>query len=488
MALRYVGVFGLSTVAAVMYSFTEQRLGLLWRDWLTRRLVGLYLGDRLYYRMRIGEELANPDQRIADDVRAFTTSTLSIALIFLNSAFTLVAFSGVLWSISGTLFAVAVGYAALGSLTAIWLGRPLVRLNYDQSDREAGFRAALVGVREDAESIALAHGEPHLRSRLLRQVDGITGNLRRIIGVNRNLGFFTTGYSYMIQLIPVFVVAPLFIAGRAEFGVIAQSTMAFAFVLGAFSLIVNQFPMLSSYAAVVARLSALIDAIEEAAGRRAGAIDLVEDDRHLSFERVTLLDPHDGHPLVRDLTVRLDAGSRLLMRCPADTTAALLRAVSGLWEKGQGRIARPPGDGVIVLPEEPWLPHGTLRELLVGSQDGAVPDDRIRAAVHALALDDVVARVGGLDIELRRDVLSLHDERLVELARTLLAAPLFVLLPQDAGLGAAAAGRALAALAAQGIGYVVLGEVTLGPDHFDTTIEIASDGTWTHATTQRETA
>ena len=488
MALSYVGVFGLSTVAAVMYSFTEQRLGLLWRDWLTRRIVGLYLGDRLYYRMRIGEELANPDQRIADDVRSFTTSTLSIALIFLNSAFTLVAFSGVLWSISGTLFAVAVGYAALGSLTAIWLGRPLVRLNYDQSDREAGFRSALVGVREDAESIALAHGEPHLRSRLLRQVDGITGNLRRIIAVNRNLGFFTTGYNYMIQLIPVFVVAPLFIAGRTEFGVIAQATMAFAFVLGAFSLIVNQFPMLSSYTAVVARLSALMDAMQEAEERRAGAIDVVEDDRHLSFERVTLLDPHDGHPLVRDLTVRLDAGSRLLLRCAADTTAAVLRAVSGLWETGQGRIARPPGDRVIVLPEKPWLPHATLRELLAGSQDGAVSDDRIRDAVRALALDDVVARAGGLDVELGRDVLSPHDKRLVELARTLLAAPLFVLLPQDAGMGAAADGPALAALAAQRIGYVVLGEVTLGSDQFDSTIEVASNGTWTHATTQRETA
>ena len=487
-ALLYVGVFGVSTVAAVMYSFAEQRLGLLWRDWLTRRLVGLYLGNRLYYRMRMGEELANPDQRIADDVRSFTTSTLSIVLIFVNSALTLVAFSGVLWSISGTLFAVAVGYAAVGSLTAIWLGRPLVRLNYDQSDREAGFRAALVGVREEAALVALANGEPHLRTRLLRQVDGITGNLKRIIAVNRNLGFFTTGYNYMIQLIPVFVVAPLFIAGRVEFGVIAQSTMAFAFVLGAFSLIVNQFPTLSSYAAVVSRLSALIDAMEEAEARRASPIETIEDDRHLSFERLTLLDPHDGHPLVRDLTVRLDAGSRLLVRCPADTTEALLRAAAGLWETGQGRVVRPAGDGVLILPEEPWLPPGTLRELLVGGQS-AVPDDRVLAALHALALDGVVQRAGGLDVELGRDVLSQQEKRLVEVARALLAAPRFVVLPHfEANLGIARGGEALAALAARGIGYVVIGDVTVDAPHVDSIVDIAVDGTWKQTAMQEGAA
>ena len=70
---------------------------------------------------------------------------------------------GVLWSISRLLFVVAVGYAALGSLLAVVLGRPLVRLNYDQSDREADFRAELVHVRENAESVALLHREPTSR-------------------------------------------------------------------------------------------------------------------------------------------------------------------------------------------------------------------------------------------------------------------------------------------------------------------------------------
>jgi putative ATP-binding cassette transporter len=197
-ALLYIGVFGASTVAAVVYSFTEQRLGLLWRERLTRQLIARYFQDRAYYWLREHPEVANADQRIADDVRTFTTMTLSLALVLLNATFTIVAFSGVLWSISESLFVAAVLYAALGSGLTILLGRPLIRLNYSQADREASFRAELVHLRENAESVALQGREDQLGARLQRRVDDIVVNAKRIIAVNRNLGFFTTGYNYMI--------------------------------------------------------------------------------------------------------------------------------------------------------------------------------------------------------------------------------------------------------------------------------------------------
>jgi len=486
MALVYVGVFATLTVAAVTYRFAEERLGLLWRDWLTKRLVGVYLGGRLYHHMQIGEGLANPDQRIADDVRSFTSSTLSLCLIFLNGTFTVVAFSGVLWSISRPLFAVAAAYAAFGSLLAIVLGRPLVRLNYDQADREAGFRAALVNVRENADVIAIIQREPHLEARLRRNVEAITGNLKGIIAVNRNLNFFTTGYNYMIQLVPALVVAPLFIRGTAEFGVIPQSSMAFAHVVGAFSLIVNQFPMLSSYAAILARLSALVDAAEAAGGRPAAGIAVVEDESRLAFERLTLRTPQDGRVLVRELSVEVKAGARLLVRGPRDATTALLRAVTGLWDAGEGRVVRPARDGVLVLPDQPYLPPGTLRELLAGI-DVASPirDDRIREALRAVAVDGVVERAGGLDAELGRDVLSVEEKGLVGVARVLLAAPRFAVFAHlEAGVGPARAAEALAAVATRGIGCVVLGDEGLGREHFDAIVEIAPDGRWTRMATQ----
>src|SRR5262249_21125248 len=251
---------------------------------LTRRLTGLYLADRTYYWLKWSGGLDNPDERIADDVRTYTATTVSFALIFVNGTLTVVAFAGVLWSISPLLFGVAVGYAALGSLLTLLLGRPLIGLNSRQLDREADFRSALIHIRENAEAIALTRHEGRLTARLLRRIDALVDNYRRITSVNRNLGFFTTGYNYLIQNLPALIVAPLFTRGQVEFGVVTQSGLAFAQLLGAFSLVVNQFQSLSSYAAVVARIGALADGIDRVSPAVRHAIDTVEDRDRVAWE------------------------------------------------------------------------------------------------------------------------------------------------------------------------------------------------------------
>ena len=207
-------------------------------------------------------ELANPDQRIADDARAFTASALSFFLMAFNSSLTIVAFSGVLVLISPLLSAVAVLYAAMGSYMTLLLGRHLVKLNYDQLDKEAGFRAALIHVRENAESILLARREDVQSARLLRRLDRVITNFRAITTVNRNVGFFTAGYNWLIQIIPAVIIAPAYIAGKVEFGVITQSAMAFSTAVAAFSLFVTQFQSLSAFTAVVARLNSMVDALD----------------------------------------------------------------------------------------------------------------------------------------------------------------------------------------------------------------------------------
>ena len=260
-AFLYVGVFAASTVVAVIARFGEERLGILWRDNLTRRIVRRYLADETYHRLNVSGEVANPDQRISEDVRAFTVTTLSFALMAFNSAFTVVAFSEVLWTISPLLFGVAALYAASGSLFTIVLGRPLIRLNYDQLDKEASFRSGLIHVRDNAETIRLAHEEGAQTTKLLDRLDDLVANFRKITSINRNVGFFTTGYNWMIQIIPALIIAPAFIEGKIEFGVITQSAMAFSTLVAAFSLIVTQFQSLSSFAAVVARLSSLVGAV-----------------------------------------------------------------------------------------------------------------------------------------------------------------------------------------------------------------------------------
>ena len=260
-AFIYVGVFAALTVVAVISRFGEERLGLLWRDTMTRGIVRRYLADGNYHRLAASETLANPDQRISEDVRAFTVTTLSFTLMALNSIFTIVAFSEVLWTISPLLFGVAVAYAAGGSFFTFALGRPLIKLNYDQLDKEASFRSELIRVRDNSEAILQARDEEQQTTRLLSRLDDVVANFRKITSINRNVGFFTTGYNWLIQIIPALIIAPAFIAGKIEFGVITQSAIAFTTLVAAFSLIVTQFQSLSNFAAVVARLSALAEAV-----------------------------------------------------------------------------------------------------------------------------------------------------------------------------------------------------------------------------------
>jgi len=261
-AWMYLGVFGCSTVVAVFFRFSEERLGLLWREWLTRRITTIYIDYGLYLHGPGVQAISNPDQRMTEDVRQLTTTTLSFFLLVLNGTMTVLSFSGVLWMISPKLFLVALAYAALGSALTIWLGRPLIRMNYAQSDFEANFRSELIRAREDGKELTGSIGTAGIKETLNARIDDLTGNFRRIIGINRNLGFFTTGYNYLIQLIPVVMIAPMFIEGNVEFGVIGQASMAFATLLGAFSLVITQFQAISSYASVITRLGEFVEYAE----------------------------------------------------------------------------------------------------------------------------------------------------------------------------------------------------------------------------------
>jgi putative ATP-binding cassette transporter len=456
-AFLYIGVFAAMTAVAVLYRFTEERLGLLWRSWLTRRVVGRYLDNRTYLRLKESAEIDNADQRISEDVRAFTTTTLSFTLIVLNSTLAAFSFSGVLWTISPPLFVVAVGYAALGTLMSFFLGRPLVGLNYRQSDREADFRSALIHVGENAEPIALLRREDQLKPWLTRRIDATVENFRRITSVNRNLGFFTTGYNYLIQIIPALIVAPRFIRGEVEFGVITQSAVAFAQLLGAFSLFINQFGSISSFAAVVARLSALAGAVESTDAARPGIETVVDRDR-VAFERLTLRTSLADDPLVSDLSLVIPRGTRVLVKGPdEEALVALFRATAGIWPHGEGRIVRPTLDAILFLPQQPYLPPGTLRDLLIRPGSGQdTSDERILAAIHDGSLDPVVQRAGGLDAE--HDwptILSLGEQQQLAVTRLILARPTFALLDRaSTALGPAMLRRSLERLTSSSIAYI----------------------------------
>lgn len=482
-AWLYVGVFGGSVLVGVLFRFTEERLGLLWRDWLTRRITSLYIDQRIYLNLTGDDAISHPDQRMTEDVRQLTTSTLSFLLMILNGTMTVLSFSGVLWTISPKLFAVAVLYAIAGSALTILLGRPLIRLNYRQADREADFRSELIHTRTNADGIALSGIEADIRERLLDRIDGLVGNLRHIISVNRNLSFFTSGYNYLIQLIPVLIVAPLFIRREVEFGVIGQSAMAFATLLGAFSLVITQFQAISSYASVISRLGEFVEVTEKLAARReVTRIAITYGAGHFHFENVTLISPADDAPvLVKNLNLRLDPGS-LVRICGSNRAGrtALFRAAAGLHECGTGSIERPPADQVAFLPEQPYLPPGTLRELLVpAGASEEITDAQIQELLEKLGLGSLLKPNERTDVPRNwQDSLSLQEEKLLAIARTLLAKPRFAFIDElESALNDADRRRVLDLLDASGITCVLFGSPTDGTCS-GACLELHGDGSW----------
>jgi vitamin B12/bleomycin/antimicrobial peptide transport system ATP-binding/permease protein len=286
----------------------------------------------------------------------------------------------------------------------------------------------------------------------------------------------------LIQIIPALIVAPSFIAGQIEFGVITQSAMAFTLIVNALSLIVSQVQSLSNFAAVVARLGSLIEAAERKQEAPAAGIETREEDGRVAYEELTLLSAADGQPVLKELSISIPSGSRTLISGGNETgKVALFRATAGLWTTGKGRVIRPAATGIYFLAERPYLPPGTLREVLVPAKlERSISDGQINALLHELDLDPVSARAGGLNIEQHwGTLLSLGEQQMLAVIHVLLASPHFVFLDRiGTALNSGQVRKTLEMLSKNSISYINIGESDDLPDLYDAILEIGELGTW----------
>jgi putative ATP-binding cassette transporter len=258
--------------------------------------------------------------------------------------------------------------------------------------------------------------------------------------------------------------------------------MAFSHLIGAFSLIVTQFQQISSYAVVLARLGDLGDAVERIEASAGQRIERDESGTEIAFHDLTLRSPRDGGVLVRSLSARVPAGTRVLVTGPEPARVALFRATAGLWDAGEGRIVLPPPGEVLFVTERPYLPPGTLREVLVaGGQQPPADDAAILEALREFGVEAVVQRAGGLDAERDWDeLLSLGEQQALALARILLIAPRFACLDRPGTvLGARARLFALDVLTKRSIALLTFADddAELAARH-DARLELAVEGSW----------
>lgn len=356
-------------VIAVYQLYLNQWLQIRWRRWMTHCYLDRWLEDGLHYRMRLsGDAVDNPDQRISDDITQFIDQTLTVGIGLLSAIMTLASFCVILWGLSneiplsisgydlaipGYLVWIAGAFALAATVGSHLVGRRLIGLNFNQQRLGADFRFGLARVRMHSEQIALMRGEHVERGLLSDRFVDIVANWHDIMGRQKILTFFTTGYTQIAVILP--------------------------------------------YIILVA-------------------------DVHVETP--------DGTRLLARTNFVVEAGKALLLKGPSGCGKTILfRTISGFWPHSQGRVALTPNARVLVVPQKPYLPLGSLRTAVTYPARALdIPDERIGDALDKVGLGHLLQSLDRVDQW--SDAFSIGEQQRIAFARALLARPDVLLLDE----------------------------------------------------------
>ena len=444
---RVTWLIGIFILLAVYQAYLNQMLEIRWRRWLNDRYLRAWLADGAYYRMQlVARETDNPDQRIAEDVHLLAAHTLGLFTGGLRAIVTLVTFVAILWGLSGTLTVpvgvfsitipgsmvwVAVLYAIVGTWLTDWLGRPLVRLNFDRQRYEADYRFSLVRFRENTEGVALYHGEADEFRGFRKRFEHVVGNWWGIMRRQKRMAYFTNGYGLGAWIVPSIVAAPRYFRGEIGLGGLMQTTQAFQQVQDALSFFIQSYKEIAAWSAVVERLAGFERALEHVRHQSTdGGVRRAEGrPTHLTVEGVDL-DLPDGQPLMANINLSLLRGETVLLGGASGSgKSTLVRAIAGIWPFGRGEIHVPQGARVLFLPQRPYLPIGALRDVVSYPMPaGGVDDKTLREALEAVGLTEIAGR---LDEEAHWALqLSPGEQQRMAFARALVQKPGWLFLDE----------------------------------------------------------
>jgi vitamin B12/bleomycin/antimicrobial peptide transport system ATP-binding/permease protein len=438
----YVGLFAvLATihVARVMFEYyIQQALVIRWRAWLTDRMIGDWLDGRAYHKGRYTKAAVdNPDQRIQEDINSFPDNSITLGIGAISALVSLVSFTIILWSLSGPLNILGVEvpramtflayiFVIIASVIAFRIGRPLILLNFLQERFNASFRYALVRLRENSENVAFQRGERVEREVLGTRFRDVIGNMWAILFRSLKFSGWNLSVSQTAEIFPLIIQAPRFFAGQITLGDVQQTANVFGQVHDSLSFFRNAYDDFASYRAVLDRLTGLLDA--NSAARALPTAD-VEDGDDLQVRDLTVRRP-DERVLIDDLDLDAAAGTSLLVTGPSGGgKTTLLRSLAQLWPYANGSVRRPTDDGSLFLPQQPYLPLGTLRDALAYPGPASEMDDgRAAELLRKVYLPQLADQLDEVDDWARR--LSPGEQQRLGFARVLVTRPKVVFMDE----------------------------------------------------------
>lgn len=436
-----LGVFGvLATVHVARELITfylRQAFLIRWRGWLTQQLLERWLARQAYYRTHhVRQPIDNPDQRIQQDVDSFVASSLSLSMGLLDAVVSLFAFTLILWNLSGALAVLGLEvpramvflvylYVIVATVFAVWIGRPLVRLNFLNERFNASFRYALIRLREYGESIAFYRGEGVERATLLRRFADVITNMWAVVFRSLKLQGFNLTVSQGAVVFPFLVQAPRLLSKEITLGDVMQTAQAFDQVQGALSFFRSSYDEFAGYRAVLDRLTGFLDAVEEAG--QLPSVRIESAPQGLAIAALQVRTP-TGAALVTALNLDLAPGDALLIRGTSGVgKTTLLRALAGLWPHVEGSVRRPVDGAALFLPQKPYLPLGSLRTALHYPAE-ATSSGTAEEVLRQCQLGHLIPR---LDEQADwTGILSLGEQQRLAIGRALLARPAILFLDE----------------------------------------------------------
>jgi len=431
-----------NTFTAQLNAYCESWLKIRWRRWMTARYVNYWLEGSAHYRMQLtGNETDNPDQRIAEDISQFINYTWLYSFSFVRNIISLVTYAAMLydlsltiplmlggkdWSFPGYFVVISVIWALVETVITHFTGKQLARLQYQQQMYAANYRFALVRVRECSEQIALLRGEDVEHGRLMRIFGDVVVNEFRLMGRNLFFGIIQGVLQYADSMGYTFLLGPsyFYYGAISSYGVFQQIATAFLYTVSALKWFVTNYATLAIFIAVIDRLYAFnnnYNRTQELTLNSKIKIEEGDEDqiviKHLDVELPT------GKLQISANDVVIKHGEKVLVkgRTGAGKTT-VFRVISGIWPFGEGEVVLPKGKKVIVLPQKPYFPIGTLADAITYPEpSGTYSREEMVKALQLVGMGDYAAR---LDEEGHWNMIcSGGEQQRLAIARALLFKP-----------------------------------------------------------------